>query len=350
MPAPAVQVFPSPRAEFQLPDGMDLWPLTIANFRRHMNRFQPRPGAAEYASSWMYLTQACRGALSPYGRLIGQRDFVAGLGRHNGHWVIVRPRGRLSENFLPILGEFVSVTNARPFVFVKKADSNMRSQYADSARVNNLRVLGGNTYRWDRNAPHDDDTFPEIVVSLPDLFRTLPEGGHRLRRLRSKLRRFESQKLTVELSTVREVRPDRVMEMLLFHFESDHSYVESYVNMLKILSAIPASQDTWRHFVPTIGGEPVGLFAYDRLDGLSAGVYAAVALKHYPGLGETMMLKLFELMHQEGVSFANLGGSETEGLRSYKRKFAVPDEAGSVREHRYPILVLDFRGADSGTK
>jgi hypothetical protein len=342
MPSTVVQIFPSRSAKFQLPDGIGFCPLTIANFRRRMKRFQPPPGTAEYASSWLYFTQACRGALAPYGTLIEQRDFVAGLGRHNGHWVIVRPRGHLSDDFLPILGQFVRATNARPFVFVKKADSSMRTQYADSARVNNVGVLGANTYRWDRNAPHDDDTFPEVVVSLPDLFKTLPEGGRRLRRLRSKLRRFELQKVPIELSTVRDIGRDRVMDMLGFHFESDHSNVESYVNMLKILSA-PASQDTWGHFIPTIKGEPVGLFAYDRIDGLSAGVYAAVASKHYPGLGETMMLKLFEQMREEGVSFANLGGSETEGLRDYKRKFVAPDEAGSVRGRRHRILVLDFR-------
>jgi hypothetical protein len=341
MSAPVIQIFPSRHSELHLPSGIDFWPLTNANFRKHMVRFQPQSGTAEYANSWLYLTQACRGAFSSYGRLVGQSDFIAGLGRHNRHWVVVRPCGHPSESFLHALDQLVSTTNARPFVFIKKADSNMRDYFADLARVNKVGVLGASAYRWDRNAPHDDDTFPEIVVSLQDLFRALHERGGPLRRLRSQLRRFELLKLNVEISTIPQTGFSRVVEMLESHFEADSSYVESYINMLRILSRSTPT-DTWRHFVPVVEGEPVGLFVYDRIDEMSAGVYASVASKHYPGLGETMMLKLFERMRWEGVAFANLGGSETEGLRNYKRKFTLPYQTG-LEEHRYPILVLDFR-------
>lgn len=342
MPTHQIQIFPANHHQLRWPAGLDFHRLTNANFRKYMINFQPQSELAEYANSWLYLTQACRGAFSSYGTLIRQAQFVAGLGRHNRHWVIVRPLGYLPEDFLTTLSKLISTTNANPFVFVKKAGPDMRSQFADLARINKVRVLGASVYPWDRNAPHDDDTFPELVIPLSEMFRALAKMGRPLHRLRSQLRRFELLRLTADMSTVADLGIDRVLEMLRDHFESDHSYVESYVNMVRILSHV-MSQDTWRHFVPTLGGEPVGLFAYDRLDPRSAGVYASLASKHFPGLGETMMLQLFNLMSHEGIEYVNLGGSETEGLNNYKRKFTGSRDSHFGIRHRYPILVLDLR-------
>ena len=133
------------------------------------------------------------------------------------------------------------------------------------------------------------------------------------------------------------------MQMLRLHFDRDDSRTEPYVNMLEILGSMTYA-DTWSHFVPRIHNDPVGLFAYDRTGRTSGGVYASVASKSYPGLAETMLLELFKRMSQENIKTASLGGSETEGLISYKRKFVspAPEGAGLFYGRQYPIMVLDF--------
>ena len=91
-------------------------------------------------------------------------------------------------------------------------------------------------------------------------------------------------------------------------------------------------------FVPCVDGEVAGFFAYERIDALSAGVYASVAVHGYPGLSEAMLLGLMRRLSEEGIRFANLGGSETHSLDLYKAKFP----GGSVR--RNELFAIDLSG------
>lgn len=299
-------------------------------------------GAARYSDAWLYITQACRGTGIGLGAIHESKDFFVGLGRHNHHWVLVRPYGRPQLDLMQVLAKMVAQTNLRmrPYVFVKKASEDIRKQLRNLAQLIGANVLGATDYPWDRAAPHDDDTFPERFVEVSDGGEHLLYNGENARRLRSKMRQYNAYSHEIEFSTVNEAGMDAVLDMIEFHFGSDRSNVESYVNMLKILNQ-STGHGHWHHFVPMRNGCPVGLFAYEIVDAVSAGVYAAMAMNEMRGLAEAMMFEMFKRMAKSRIKIANLGGSETKGLDDFKAKFSHLRTA--IPMAKSPICVIDFR-------
>jgi len=91
--------------------------------------------------------------------------------------------------------------------------------------------------------------------------------------------------------------------------------------MIEILS----SEDSpyWsHHLVRDEHRRVVGFFAYEWVDVQSVGVYASLAARSITGLSERLMLELIDDLSRIGARWANLGGSETEALDQYKRKYA----------------------------
>lgn len=315
--------------------------LSLPDYRQICQRFPAVRGSAQYGRGWLYLTQACRNAGAPYGAfgaLVDDGTSVAGLGRHNQHWVVVRPLGALDEGFVGALIELVRSTDAPLHVYVKMADSGPREQLRRAAIAHGAAVLGATAYRWDTGSPHDDQTFGEVVMPVRWTSELAHSQGEAARKIRAKVRQCYRAHGVPEFTTVEAIGQNRVMDMLARHFGADHSYVASYANMVAILGA-PDAADTWWHFVPVVDGEPVGLFAYERVDDTSAAVYASVAHHRFTGLGEAMMVEMAERMRRQGFLLANLGGSEKETLHRYKLKFS----AGLPARRRHAMFVLDVR-------
>lgn len=53
-----------------------------------------------------------------------------------------------------------------------------------------------------------------------------------------------------------------------------------------------------------------------------ANVYSMTANRNIPGLAELNIVSMCKMLFERGIEYANLGGSESEGLNRFKRKFA----------------------------
>jgi hypothetical protein len=282
------------------------------------DRFPRESGAAVYSDSWLYLTQACRGALGSLGGYYRDRGFFVGLGLHRDSWVLVRPIGRPPEGFLGKLARFVAESGKSPWVYVKKPG-----------------LLGGVEPRpWNANAPADDDTYPEYIVDTR-LARKLAEArGRRGQRLRWQLRQCESLRL-VRDSLASAGAAAGLRQFLRDHFGNEPEAVSSYENMIEILSSEDSSY--WSHYlVRDEHRRVVGFFAYEWVDVQSVGVYASLAARSITGLSERLMLELFDDLSRIGARWANLGGSESESLDQYKRTYA------GRRSRRNSLLAINL--------
>lgn len=293
-------------------------PLRWCDHEWVRDRFPRESGAALYSDSWLYLTQACRGALGSFGGYYRDPDFFVGLGVHGDSWVLVRPIGRPPEGFLDKLARFVAESGKSRWVYVKKPGL----------------LSGGKPPPWDANAPGDDDTYPEYIIDTRLAWKLADAPGRRGQRLRWQLRQCESLRL-VRDSLASPGATDGLRQFLRNHFGNEPGPVSSYENMIEILS----SQDSayWSHYlVRDEYRRVVGFFAYEWVDAQSVGVYASLAARSITGLSERLMLELFDDLSRIGARWANLGGSETESLDQYKRKYA------GWRSRRNSLLAIDL--------
>lgn len=293
--------------------------------------FPCRSGQAVYSDSWFYIAQACRREDGTFGSYFRSDTFFVGLGSHRNHWVLVRPTGTFTPQFLSDLKDVVRTSSMSRRVFVKKAPPEFLQQLGESGVV----VVSADEYPWDSTAPHDDDTFAEPILQVDAALAIAGESGAHASRLRSKLRQFDQYRSRLSLRSISESDSTAVVRMLVDHFDQDPQNVNAYLTMLETLRTINDSQLC--HFVAHIDDVPVGFFAYEILDDVSAGLYASVARREFVGLSESMMLMLLQELSKRHIHLVNLGGSETRGLDMYKRKFNPAFE----RKNEIAVVTLD---------
>jgi hypothetical protein len=316
-------------------------------------------GAACYADAFSYILQACRGL-----RLKCRGEgMLASLGMHRGHFVVVRPFGMLDGRFVHLLDRLACLSG-RP-VFVKKIQPEQRGSLKN---VQGLRVasvydatrrLGlPGAYTWDNMAYADDDTYPEQVLDLDvtlgharrpsdwardfqkasgmswrsPAFGSLKRG---YKALRKRLQRFLNCGRRLHL---RNLEPDRlpaVRRFLQAYFGPDRPECPAAYDDLLAYYVAGDKKDGLFSYIAHLDDDPtpVGFFAAERLDELSAGLYAGVCLRADAGVPEAVRVQVMSRLRETGVRFLNLGGSEVRGLHRYKQHFAP------VEERVLPMLV-----------
>lgn len=314
-----------------------------------------------YGNSWAYIIQACRGLGG--GFKYHDRDVLLSIGRHRGHYVVVRPLGNIDSRFTDLL-RTLRERSGKP-VFIKKLFSD---------QVVRLRALGefceaasysaseskasAGVYPWDSVNFADDDTYPEVILDLgvtlkyrmkpqqwlnelqlalvhplekPQL-KTIKTGYRRFRR---NIKKFLRLGIECRLKEYDAGSADEIRRFLLTYFgPTRKENVAAYEAMLASPRAGANGNDRFCFVAHVAGVEsPVGFFFVERLDEESAGLYAGVVSRSYPGLPEYLRVRMMSHLQEAGIRFLNLGGSETESLHAFKRK------QGPVEERHMATLV-----------
>jgi hypothetical protein len=283
---------------------------------------------AQYGNSWMYLTQAAdsRGlGGEPYGYWYVNQDCMAAIGLfqrpYSGeekqiHFHIVRPMGGWSHGQIEDLCAELRHLSGQP-VYLKKVTVAQKEDWSGG------RFIDGASLPWHPSAPLEDDTHPEVILGLDHTLRYLDSaaGDNELRR---KARTFEKKFTTIERV---EYGPHLFSEAWrvvngFFTVHKDLSSPDNYWNMLEQLPAGTNGKDYFASLY-RIDKRPVAVFLADKIGPGTVGVYAnlTVSKDDYPYLSEYLLLNEFQHLAEAGIYSANLGGSETAGLNSFKCKF-----------------------------
>ena len=288
-----------------------LSPITSRDIPLYREFFARDWQIACYGNSWAYITQACRGF--GLGLKYYEPDLLVSIGRHRGHYVIVRPLGSIDGRFIALLAT-LRKTSGKP-IFIKKLFPNQVARLRQLGNFHEAATYESRTgkvfagkYPWDPVAFADDDTYPELILDVDitkkhwlkprdwfDEFQKarrnsdsdLPSTAVRehYRKFRHNVHQFLRLDIGCRLEAYTKGDVTAVGKLLSRYFGEERlPNVEAYNNML--ISFHTMIEDELRFgFTAHVDGiaSPVGFFLGERLDRKSVGSYARVVSRCYPG-------------------------------------------------------------------
>lgn len=305
-------------------------------FRNFFIKFKERKC---YSSSWLYITQAARGIGGLGYYFYHEDDFIVALGFHQDHFVLIHPMGKFPKNFYQVIKSLYDLSG-KP-IYLKKALEKERFGINELIVGTPLEITSTDDYPWDEIERDDDDTFPEIIIYIPDILngeKKLKFTGKHMRNIRNKLNKWKNIEDEIEYLTLSKKNKIKVIKMLIKHFGKDKINVRAYLNMINILIR-NRNKKRYIHFVAYHENQPIGFFAAEKLDKYSAGLYASISLRTCKGLAEKLHMEMFKRLNERRIKFLNLGGSEIEGLYNFKLKFTYNKKC-FYEERKIPIIVL----------
>ena len=165
---------------------------------------------------------------------------------------------------------------------------------------------------------------PERVLDWSFPVHTLDTGavdrlaGQRFQNVRTHLRRLDMSRVSV-----RDIDPatdaDAVMSVVTAWAGGEPETVDPYRRQMALFSHLPMAGR-----LVCFDGKPAGVSIFeltDRATGI-ANAYAHLALHEINGLSRYVIVDMCRTLRRRGFHRVCIGGSETEGLDRFKRKFA----------------------------
>lgn len=295
--------------------------------------------APGFGDAWTYLVQAVNGyslGLNPLGLKFCTESALVPLG------VFLRPfDGRLCFHIVNPLGDkrLHAIDDLcgrlrREFacpIYFKKIDDEL-----SFAIAKHFEIDAGTFSPWHRLAPREDDTFPEVIISVEKYRQNIVEEGMKCEVV-TKLRRFARKTRTKKVAWVplEEAGTDEARKVVqqFFAFKQmqdiDISSSNDYENMLAFPGGGSELGGVTRELL-FLDDLPIAFIVLERLGGSNTfGLFCNLALYQIERyVSEATVVHALEIVDRLGGSFLNLGGSESGGLDEFKRKF------WPVEEHR----------------
>lgn len=280
-----------------------------------------------YGNSWPYIVQGMYGigphnlgykyydgknlaAISINARIEDPRVYVL-------YWV--RPMGPNMMNIISTLADSFLKTYNLPTAATKLFET----QYNDLIKLGFTDVLH---LPWHSTAPMEDDTHPEVIN---DVEKTVTNSDKK-ERTKKAVKQYERINELVEVKPViTKADLDAAWQVACAFFEqqlpsltSNLSSKNDYYNLIYL-----QNDPQYHKFLIYKGNNPVGFFDYYAYNETYACAYASLMLRQViPNLEDFTMIWLFNEIHKKGFKLLNQGGSETDGMDDYKKKFSVHSE------------------------
>ena len=168
-----------------------------------------------------------------------------------------------------------------------------------------------------------DWKFPVRILST-DHVASL--SGHKFMKIRNHIRQLK--KHSVEAIPFDSIKHSRALENLLhrwadYNAENRTEYDLLYAPYETLFSQSLENPLGLSGQMIFVDGQlqSAGLWDVSNNCRKTANVYVNFCNTEIGGLSELSMIKCCETLHDQGIAYVNLGGSETESLDSYKRKF-----------------------------
>ncbi len=281
--------------------------------------FRQEPVSELYANNWAYIIQACRGS-GGLGHKYFDGTTLVSIGKHDGHYVLVRPLGANPVAAVQMLAKRLHKISKKP-VYAKHV---LPEQAAD------FKCIGFSDmrqYPWSAASPLDDDTFPQVVVALDNIFRVEQKESRELRLRLNRFLNYAAENLTLQeacfLFAPELYNPEKhlyqkthAVRVLEKWASKNKELMDAYTNMIEY----PPSEGFC--YIMRIGIKARGFYVFGKIGERTVGCHATIAdYRQMPGLSEAALMKCFGSLHNKGIRRVNLGGSETEALYKFKLKF-----------------------------
>ncbi|MEV0821972.1 hypothetical protein [Nonomuraea rubra] len=291
--------------------GTDIRPITLAT----LNRVDLLPtylqaGADVHGSHSLFYWLRARGR----GHVVSRDNAAMGLSWRDDveRLIAIRPVGPL-DAVVRLLDDVARVAHDR-------AEQPLVVRYCSPAVAEHLRTRGWTEMNgpWHADAPADDETHPEVIVTAPAV--ELP-GGRKYKPLREAVFRHASRYHYTAQPT-----PLGIGETALIH--ADAARADGYdLHELGFNDAVTASLISLHHDRLTYHyltrRDRLAAFAITAdITGIAHGYY--LAARSEPRLVTYFLWLIYLQQRRAGASALNLGGSETASLFEFK-KHTFPD-------------------------
>lgn len=267
-----------------------------------------------YEDSWGYIIQSTRyGGFKWYDEFTGMLIFFG--------------RKSYSDPTLIIPAFFSS--HKHLMTIVERMENNLGVsktilKNVDSKDIPQLKKYGFREYfdseNWDKKARFDDQTYPQVIIDLEKMIEAKGKNYQNLRTVLNKKNRFKIRKYS---------KRDRKSVSQIFYLKDkvsrdkfsgslESGYFETHEMYL--------NADLEKFVITKNSGEVIGFTAVSNISSETFGLVAGLFIpdeKHAAiwGLYQTMLLK-----YNEGLKYANLGGSEFENTYRFKREKFMPTQ------------------------
>ncbi len=319
----------------QLAGSLPIKPLTKSAWLAAADLYEAS-ATPDYADSWTYVTQAANGhdlELSPTGYYAkGTQAFcVAGI--------FPRPHtGELAVHLINPAGPRAAALVAKLCMEIRRVcDCAIYLKKADLELCRDLEATGNFTWddsmAWHPQAPQEDDTYPVLLLDV-DQSLALFEAG-RLNQVRDKYARFLNRTKQREVAwhplSPKRYTDARAVIQRFFHFKAeDHIDISKpcdYENMLTN-SSESWNADSLVRQICSIDGQAAAILVMERIGKSNAlGLYCNLALyQDHKYLSEFVIHRALKVAKEREFRYLNIGGSESQGLHTFKQKFHPVDQ------------------------
>jgi len=231
-----------------------------------------------------------------------------------GHFHLIPCEASLGK--ITDLAALLYQTSKSP-VYIKKISQEQRDALLPNPDFVAVDARNG----WYETAPLEDDTYPERIIDLETTLGLLNLDCD-VRRKHRRARREYSGRLGIEDYDPEKHSQD-VLDIVKGFFgiqeerDMHFSLPEDYFNIINVK---PVGVDYFSSLF-YVDDRPAAFYFAERA-GETIHVYANLALRDkFRFLSEFILIHLFQAAFEKGVKRANLGGSETKGLDTFKLKF-----------------------------
>ncbi len=323
-------------------------PLDRSLYTRYFNIYE---NEIDYGNSWSYYRQAARRIWLCYEK----NNTLITITSHptcKDTVVLIRPIGSNPQTISNSCATLSKTLFKKGFkrVIIKKASEHIRAI---------LRMRGFSSYRrmdgWDEKYRHDDDTYDEFIVQINPLFTgytidnnyriPVPRGSSGAQ-IRRKINKFINHAAERELSVrFKRYKPDKDREdvsslirkwadrrIARYPSECRKELVDSHECFLNDVDQFNRFYDTHGLskkkrkmgsayiMYDTQSRKVLGLSFSDKISTSAVGIYAEIGDPEIPSCSELLLLFALERALKSGFQYANLGGAETEGLFSFRKR------------------------------
>lgn len=281
-----------------------------------------------YGNSWTYVTQGMYG-IGPYG--LGYKYYDG----KNLSAVCVYPKIEQPNTYCfywvrPMGHQILDVINRYAKILLEKRSMPTYVKKIFKDQFEYLHKKGfkdTSKFPWHSSCPSEDDTLPELTIDLDKLFKNLSHSlvSKRLRRIYKMYNAFPKE-YNIKLSNIKKKNYHNVWQATLDFFTYKKKLKDSFLisseydfyNM--IFYPYPNKDEIVKMII--IDDKIVGFYSAERQSKNYAGLYGIILHRHiYKNITEFVMIKIFSDLHNKGVRYINLGGSEYKGVQDAKLKY-----------------------------
>lgn len=167
-----------------------------------------------------------------------------------------------------------------------------------------------------------DWKYPTRILSTNDVYNLRGKNFQQIRQRLNQLNKTILHSKDIQINKDKTELLNVVYEWANNHNSDKYNYDDLTSPYRKLLELMSNKNLNLYGKKILLNGQIKSFCIYEIVNETIANEFAISADKNIPGLSEYQIYEMCKTLHDKGIKYVNLGGSETEGLDRFKKKFA----------------------------